>query len=72
MFTGLALGRPRFLKGRALSRLPPFLLAEAAGVVGVAGAEKRDGNGFEYNQYYYKYIIIKRYQRIIHYIKITD
>ena len=46
MFTGLALGRPRFLKGRALSRLPPFLLAEAAGVVGVAGAEKRDGNVF--------------------------
>ena len=44
MFTGLALGRPRFLKGRALSRLPPFLFAEAAGVVGVAGAEKRDGN----------------------------
>ena len=34
------------MKGRALSRLPPFLFAEAAGVVGVAGAEKRNGNVF--------------------------
>ena len=49
MFTGLARGRPRFLKGRALSRLP-FLAVDGAagaaaagvgvaGVVGVAGAE---------------------------------
>ena len=65
MFTGLALGRPRFLKGRALSRLPPFLFAEAAGVVGVAGAEKRDGNVFFSIINTFKgYIIIVKYQKV--------
>ena len=48
-----------------MSRLPPFLFAEAAGVVGVAGAEKRDGNVFFSIINTFKgYIIIVKYQKV--------